>query len=57
MQAVLLQELLDEVNMGHHHTAAAVSSETELVHGIAVVEIRIADSSSLKAAAWNAHGI
>ena len=51
MQAVLLQELLDEVNMGHHHTAAAVSSETELVHGIAVVEIRIADSSSLKAAA------
>ena len=42
MQAVLLQELLDEVNMGHHHTAAAVSSETELVHGIAVAEVRIA---------------
>ena len=43
MRLILLQELLDQVDVGHHHAAAAVSSETELVHGIAVADIRITD--------------
>lgn len=29
------EELLDEVDVGHEHTTAAVASQTELVHGVA----------------------
>ena len=31
----ILQELLDQVNVGHHHAPAAVSAETKLIHSIA----------------------
>lgn len=36
---VVLEKLLDKVNVGHDHTAAAVSLETELVHSVAVYSI------------------
>lgn len=31
------EELLDKVDVGHEHTAAAVAGEAELVHGGTVV--------------------
>lgn len=30
----LLEELLDKINVGHDHTAAAVALQAELIHGI-----------------------
>lgn len=33
----LLEELLDQVDVRHDHTAAAVALEAELVHGLTVV--------------------
>lgn len=30
----VLQELLDQVDVGHDHTATAVPLEAELVHGV-----------------------
>jgi hypothetical protein len=32
----VLEELLDKVDVGHDHTAAAVSLKTELVHSVAI---------------------
>jgi hypothetical protein len=36
---VVLEKLLDKVDVGHDHTAAAVSLETELVHSVAVYSV------------------
>jgi hypothetical protein len=32
----VLEELLDKINVGHDHAAAAVALQTELIHGISV---------------------
>ena len=33
---IVLEQLLDEIDVGHDHAAAAVTLEAELVHGIAI---------------------
>lgn len=33
---IVLEQLLDEIDVGHDHTATAVTLEAELVHGIAI---------------------
>lgn len=33
----LLEQLLDEVDMGHDHASAAVALETQLVHSITII--------------------
>ena len=38
---IVLEELLDKVDVGHDHTAAAVSLETELVHSVAVYVVSL----------------
>lgn len=40
-QGRLLEELLDQVDVGHDHAAAAVTLEAELVHRIAIAHVRI----------------
>lgn len=37
----LLEELLDQVDVGHDHSAATVSLQTKLIHGIAVDSVSI----------------
>ena len=36
---VVVEQLLDQVDVGHHHAAAAVAGEAQSVHGISVVEV------------------
>lgn len=35
----VLEQLLDEVDVGHDHAAAAVAVELELIHGVAVADV------------------
>lgn len=34
----VLEQLLDQVDVGHDHAAAAVALQAELVHGVAIAE-------------------
>ena len=36
LRGIISQELLDQVDVGEHHAAAAVAVEAELIHGVAV---------------------
>lgn len=35
---VVAKQLFDQIDVGHDHAAAAVSGETELVHGLAKID-------------------
>lgn len=40
----ILEQFLDQVDVGHDHTAAAVALEAKLVHGITAGQISLAQS-------------
>ena len=40
-QVIVLEELLDQVNVGHDHAAAAIALQPKLVHGITGNQLKI----------------